>query len=168
MRRAARLNCRLPEIGECCIGLRLDLRDLELMQEFSGGVGREAQVGIAEGLIDHGRAQKIAELLLFDGVTRRGQNVAAAGIDRTRDFSVEGRKKGEHAVFELEFGVAPPKLDAGTALDFVYSGRVSLNPVERGEDFARRRFLRNSTGRIRRRKNDQEEGPGFHAGSVVR
>jgi hypothetical protein len=97
--------------------------------------------------------------------------VAAARVDSARSFPVEGCEERQHSVFELEFGVAAAELDAGARLDLVNSGGIGLQAVEGRKDFAgftKWRLLRQGTSAENRSKSRNEEGPGFHGGSVVR
>jgi hypothetical protein len=110
-------------------------------------------------------------LLFFYGLTRNREDVAATGVDGARDFTVVRDEESQHAVFKLQLGIAAAKLDAGTGVDLVHSGSVGLRTIEGSEDFARlarRRLLRQRTAAENRDKQSEEEGPGFHAGSVVR
>src|SRR5262245_61258812 len=170
MRGSARQNRSLPEIRESCIGLRLDLSGVELMLKFRKSVLGEPQVCGAKLLVEHRRAEKVSELLLLHRVARRRQNVPAAGVDGAGNLSIHGREQGQSTVFKLKLGTATTQFNARTTFNFVYRGWVSVHSIEGRENFARLtgRLLRQDVGAENRTQNCNEEGPGFHAGSVVR
>ena len=106
MRRISRQDCGLPGIGQAGIRLWLDFGESKVLEQLSGRVIREAQVGGCEGLINHWRAEKMGELLLFYRIARSGQDVAPAGEHCASDFAVYWGEKREVAFFEKEFSIA--------------------------------------------------------------
>jgi hypothetical protein len=151
--------------------LRFDLCEIELVLQFDGGIRRETKIGAGKFLIDHGSAEKIAELLLFDRIARSGENVAPTGVHGAGDLPVEWSEKGEGAIFKLDFGVTTAEFNARTGLNFVDGGGIGQHAVEGSQDFARfarRSLLRRGAGSENRNDRRKDEGPGIHAGSVVR
>jgi hypothetical protein len=100
VRRITGQHRSLPAIHESVVGLRFDVGTLQIAAQFNSCVIRKTQVSTPEILIDHGRAEKTGELLLFDRVARNRQNVPAAGEDRAGDLAIERSKEPEITLFE--------------------------------------------------------------------
>ena len=69
---------RIPPGDKRQILAREDFCALQLLLEFGGGFVGEADVGGRNRLVEQRSAGEERELLLFDRIARRGENVAAA------------------------------------------------------------------------------------------
>ena len=104
---------------------------LELAKEFvRGGVG-EAKISRKKVLIENGRAEEIAHLLLFRWVARESQGMAAAGKDCAGNIPVKKGEKGKGAFFEGEDCIAAAELDPVFGGEVVNGGRIDTESVNR-------------------------------------
>jgi len=84
---------------------------LELAKELvSGGVG-EAKISRKKVLIENGRPEEIAHLLLLRRVARESQGMAAPGENCAIDIPIKRGEKGKCAFFEREDCIAAAELD---------------------------------------------------------
>jgi hypothetical protein len=100
------------------------MRGAELAEKFVRSVVREAQISTDDFLVEHRSAQKTPHLLLFYRIARRCENVTSAGKDCAGNPPIERGKKGEHALFKGENGIAAPQLDVIGGNDAINVGRV--------------------------------------------
>ncbi len=104
---------------------------MELAKEFvSGGVG-EAKISREKVLIENGRPEEIAHLLLLRRVARESQGMAAPGENCASDIPVKRGEKGKGAFFEGEDCVAAAELDPVFGGDVVDGGRIDTESVNR-------------------------------------
>lgn len=103
---------------------------MKLAQEIAGRIIGEPEIAGSEILIEDGRAEETAELLLLYRFTRKSENVAAAGEDHTGDFTVERGKENQASFIKGDFGVTAAKFDAIGGADLIGGGGVETQFVE--------------------------------------
>ena len=103
---------------------------MELAQEVGGGCVGEAHIGGGEILIEDGRVEEASHLLLFDGVARESEDVAAAGKDSASDFVIERSKKNQLTLIERDFGIAAAKLDAMLGFNLISRSGVEAQSID--------------------------------------
>jgi len=102
-----------------------------LAKEFvRGGIG-EAKISRKKVLIENGRPEEIAHLLLLRRVARESQGMAAAGKDCARDIPFKRGEKGKGAFFEGEDCIAAAELDPVGGSDVIDGGRIDTESVNR-------------------------------------
>ncbi len=101
------------------------------MQEVVGGVIGETEITAGKILIEDGSAEEAAELLLFHGVAREGQNMSAAGEDHAGDAAIERSEENQAAFVKGDFGVATAKRDAIGGDDLIDGGGIEAQVGER-------------------------------------
>src|SRR5207244_3185248 len=169
---------RLPLGQESRIRLWRETSFAKLKEQLIGRSICEAKVGAAECFVENRRPEKAAHLLLFDGITRRGKHMAAAGENRSGDASMERREEGEGPFFQRNDRIAAAKLDAlfrsiaAAKLDALFRyetidlGRIDSQPIDGVVQFVRRLLGRKNSCRHEQTPQRENSGPNPHASSV--
>src|SRR5260370_11653235 len=90
-------------------------------KELVRGTVCEANITVNEFLVEDRSAKKTPHLLLFNGIARRSQNVAAPRKDGAGNLPVERGEKPERPFFKGKNRVPAPQLNA-----IVGSGRLDI------------------------------------------
>ncbi len=159
---------RLPLGQESRIRLWRETSFAKLKEQLIGRSICEAKVGAAECFVENRRPEKAAHLLLFDGITRRGKHMAAAGENRSGDASMERREEGEGPFFQRNDRIAAAKLDALFRYETIDLGRIDSQPIDGVVQFVRRLLGRKNSCRHEQTPQRENSGPNPHASSVVR
>ena len=131
---------------------------LQLIEQSLRGVTRKTDIHREELLIEDRSTEEPRQLLFFDGIARKNQNVPEAGEDKTSDAAFEGLKESNLAFGEIESDVRLPDLNAVLRRDGIDRLAVELKGIESCENLAR-----GGTGagesEVIARKADGERGP---------
>ena len=126
-----------PDDGQMLVRRGRHTGALQFAKHLLVGVIGEADVGGEKLLVKHGSAKESGELLFFDRISGKRQNVADAAEDESGDVALEGLEEGDLAVLERKDGIALADFDAILAGDGVDVLRVELEGNESGKKFAR-------------------------------
>jgi hypothetical protein len=109
--------------------LRRNCGFVKLPEQVGGGVVGEAQASRSKVLIQNRRTQKMRHLLLFDGIARSGEDMAATVKHSTGDPAFVQLEESELALLKRELDVSATQLNAIGRLNVVERGRVDAQRI---------------------------------------